>query len=740
MRDDASTNALIVEFLSHAEKTEEIFLAVGRVISTLLMHILRDSLICIQKAAIFLLTDGVEKVLESFVWLEEECLNNLELTSSVKQTVLKSVEWFTKSFPQHPFQNRSSSEYSVDNIRNFAPQGLRDTACESWLLLHSALIEKGVSSTLFGPLLSKSFFAEVLGALESHLHSVSATANPLLPHLVEYLSNRNPAHVAGSQEPPEEEIFLQHLLVGSDETQREKLLSNKLLLISELNSLANGTGSVASATGHDNGIFTFDNSACHSTFMVLLPRVSRTAVHSCVPSAHITTTAAGSLLLSPDRLVVDLPPLRETYQLQCLQEAQNRKSLRVDIVSLRDCNIGEESGEQLSISYVDDNIVGGANDLESRHAQLEARFPALSKMKTGSPLCSCSRCVFEKASFGQIGSPGVDTLKEVIKGFSSHQLLNVGHMCMQQHAYDNAKLLYTTLLERLCGKTCARCLAESSGEKVTETRSSSTDGKLVVIADATLSQIAGDAFHALGAAYLERSGDWERARLVWELGIQVAPLHSQLIAEVKKVHSYPTAKVRVKPCASVLLSVNEVQDLLKELPDQFTFRCASPESVLAFERFDALIRDTHYEILQSSDNGYSTALPDEGTNSKSTEIPPFLGLPVEVSKGVVLTTTTSSVSQVFLTSRQQPLLTAAECRHVIEATESFAAQSGGWSTSRHYAVPTTDIPVHIIKSSTSVAAGNGGGEVLGGESLLTWFNNIFTNRLAPLLASQYQGS
>eukprot|EP00953_Heterococcus_sp_UTEX-ZZ885_P027538 14761-Heterococcus_DN1.PRE.2 len=73
--------------------------------------------------------------------------------------------------------------------------------------------------------------------------------------------------------------------------------------------------------------------------------------------------------------------------------------------------------------------------------------------------------------------------------------------------------------------------------------------------------------------------------------------------------------------------------------------------------------------------------------------------------------------QVYMTS--VPVLTAAECTSVIDAVEAQAAASKGWTTSRHYAVPTTDLPVHSI------------------PSLKDWFCTLLRDRLFPLLTKQF---
>jgi hypothetical protein len=66
------------------------------------------------------------------------------------------------------------------------------------------------------------------------------------------------------------------------------------------------------------------------------------------------------------------------------------------------------------------------------------------------------------------------------------------------------------------------------------------------------------------------------------------------------------------------------------------------------------------------------------------------------------------------------VLSARECRRAIEAAEAHcSARSGGWTTSRHYAVPTTDVPVAEV------------------PALLPWFNALLEDRLMPMLAEQF---
>ncbi len=66
-----------------------------------------------------------------------------------------------------------------------------------------------------------------------------------------------------------------------------------------------------------------------------------------------------------------------------------------------------------------------------------------------------------------------------------------------------------------------------------------------------------------------------------------------------------------------------------------------------------------------------------------------------------------------------PLLTADDCARAVAAAEEAAARRGGWTTARHYAVPTTDIPLHEV------------------PGLLAWFNDSLESSIAPLLAAAY---
>lgn len=72
-----------------------------------------------------------------------------------------------------------------------------------------------------------------------------------------------------------------------------------------------------------------------------------------------------------------------------------------------------------------------------------------------------------------------------------------------------------------------------------------------------------------------------------------------------------------------------------------------------------------------------------------------------------------------MTNDNTPIISLSECQNVIQTAEDYAERKG-WTTSRHYAVPTTDIPLHELKD------------------LRTWFYNLWTSRVRPLLRLQFK--
>lgn len=66
------------------------------------------------------------------------------------------------------------------------------------------------------------------------------------------------------------------------------------------------------------------------------------------------------------------------------------------------------------------------------------------------------------------------------------------------------------------------------------------------------------------------------------------------------------------------------------------------------------------------------------------------------------------------------VVSSSTCRQLIALAQEYASKKGGWTTSRHYAVPTNDIPIHQA------------------PRLLDWFVPWFHNDVIPLLQDQFQ--
>ena len=82
-------------------------------------------------------------------------------------------------------------------------------------------------------------------------------------------------------------------------------------------------------------------------------------------------------------------------------------------------------------------------------------------------------------------------------------------------------------------------------------------------------------------------------------------------------------------------------------------------------------------------------------------------------------------TQRSLYSAKQPIFNSsniidvATCRKLIQWALEYASNNGGWTNDRHYSVPTTDIPLHLV------------------PNLLEWFKGWMTQVLLPTLENQF---
>ena len=76
----------------------------------------------------------------------------------------------------------------------------------------------------------------------------------------------------------------------------------------------------------------------------------------------------------------------------------------------------------------------------------------------------------------------------------------------------------------------------------------------------------------------------------------------------------------------------------------------------------------------------------------------------------------TSIPTVYISS---DVIEAGVCDNLIKWAKEYASNNGGWTASRHYAVPTTDLPIHKV------------------PKLLQWFSEWMPRKLLPLLQDQF---
>lgn len=78
------------------------------------------------------------------------------------------------------------------------------------------------------------------------------------------------------------------------------------------------------------------------------------------------------------------------------------------------------------------------------------------------------------------------------------------------------------------------------------------------------------------------------------------------------------------------------------------------------------------------------------------------------------------------------LFSLEECALIVDTAKKYAEKHSGWTTSRHYSVPTTDIPVHSL--TDYLVPHSPTNEMI---SFSHWFSIMLNERIRPLLLSQF---
>lgn len=122
-----------------------------------------------------------------------------------------------------------------------------------------------------------------------------------------------------------------------------------------------------------------------------------------------------------------------------------------------------------------------------------------------------------------------------------------------------------------------------------------------------------------------------------------------------------------------------------------------------------------FEVRKQEAYKNSVTLPAREEKSKRRKVednPVFFGNVLPVFFTLI-------AGECYVTKHNHPIASKQELQQAIDWAESYASSAGGWTTSRHYAVPTTDLPLHDI------------------PPLLRWFNKLMEISIRPLLARQF---
>ncbi|CAM9664192.1 unnamed protein product [Scytosiphon promiscuus] len=376
-------------------------------------------------------------------------------------------------------------------------------------------------------------------------------------------------------------------------------------------------------------------------------------------------------------------------------------ALRVGLVTLR----GIREGEELFAPYV-----GLSRPVEERRRELASRFPArhpgvvgsaaaiasaaddapagaasaprASWLAPSSPLpkqaqedqfsCSCPRCLFEAE--GDYRSHGRGMLKVL------------ADQALEEGRHDNALELYRASLATPPSSSSSPCPPRvgaaadvvnyrKTSPEATDSRAAAQHEERAADEPATAAGrkselVTGDALHGVGVALLA-AGKFREACRAWERGVREAPDHPALRAQANKEEAY-----RPIGGENGTATMKETQD-------------GRPPPMLSQENLSSPTAD-----------GAEGLCGDGGGGGHEH-----------------FASTPGGVADIFLS--EAPVLSAEECRGVIKAAESYSQVNGGWTTSRHYAVPTTDLPVHVL------------------EPLLPWFRSLVSERLFPALAANF---
>lgn len=430
--------------------------------------------------------------------------------------------------------------------------------------------------------------------------------------------------------------------------------------------------------------------------------------HSCVPSVVM------------DAVVEQQEPFRVTCQFTALRDIHGLSSnqLSMCFIAHNEEDVESRNNQLHRKTFLKGQFgvvqaSGGADSSSSKSAEMNFVDTTIDN----SIICRCERCVYEYNNYccdanatevaangntTALSTPSISTSAisnaSVSAGgaadgsgsaptLSYESLLSVAYQAMQELRYEEAARLLVDMIYSMLSELGARLEDRSPDGKA------GSDLKAVW----EMLTVLREAVHALGACCLE-AGFWEQAHVIWTLGHRW--LH-KIRARAEYMETLCSACI-TSATSTGLLSVGHLLDsqYIKDgiyrnvLPGTGANATAGKESVSS-SRFDKISSlDYHHCVRIALPRTPGTALAAASVAS---------------SPGIYI----SSI----------PLLSPQQCDSIVQAAEDHIAVTNGgkWFTSRHYSVPTTDIPAHTI------------------PALQSWFcRDIVVDIIKPLILRQYR--
>eukprot|EP00752_Nemacystus_decipiens_P010328 g9200.t1 len=426
----------------------------------------------------------------------------------------------------------------------------------------------------------------------------------------------------------------------------------------------------------------------------------------------------------------------------------SRTALRVGLVTLR----GVRAGEKLFAPYValGQSVEGRWRELSTKftHARVAAAAAAATVTAAAATaaaaeqsagavlarrarlqmlLCSCPRCTFEAGGDSQscgremlkiladqaLEEGSHDTALRLYKaslsvtrspsapdpGTSTHTAgSGAPPQGREQGKGDGSPAVLPAALKTGEGGGRRRkgspVAGERDGAKAEETEALTAEEAEEGVDAATV----GDALHGVGVALLA-AGRFREACRAWESGFSEAPHHPALQAQAEKEAAY-------RPRPSGEDGANGLIEEGQEKEEEGEEGPPPPQPGDSKEQEPAAARSSATGGLCGA-----FAVKAAGRGGGGGDSDGGCTLPSSFAS------TPGGAADIFLS--RTAVLSSEECRAVIRAAEEYSQANGGWTTSRHYAVPTTDLPVHVL------------------TAILPWFRSLVSERLFPTLAEQF---